>query len=123
MTRSSNYRISSHSIVRARQRGYRTGDLEKIEELGTTVSDGILLRSKDIASGIHQLTRRRRNLRARNTAEDFRDQRRIKQEEANIVKEIDQLRRLQGSYIPVQDGCILSVYRPSRRRLRRMLHR
>lgn len=123
MARSSFSRISNHSMIRARQRGYRVGDLEKVEQLGTPVKDGILLRSRDIASEIQRLTDKRRKLRARSGLRRSGDQTPIRMEEASIRKEIEQLQRLQGTFIPVQGGCALTVYRPSRRRLRRILHR
>jgi hypothetical protein len=51
-----NLTITTHYVVRARQRGYRLEDLAIIERLGTLRADGLLLREKDVAAEIERLS-------------------------------------------------------------------
>jgi hypothetical protein len=111
---------TSHYLVRARQRGYRPEDLAIIERLGNFGGDGILLRKKDVAPEIERLSTTLRGLRRRRANAKFQ---RVEFEvgEGEIARKIKQLQRLSGSYIPIESGHALSIYRPSKRRAEHIL--
>jgi hypothetical protein len=114
-----NLTVTAHYLVRARQRGYRLTDLAFIETLGSSRGDGIFLREKDLAPELKRLSaslqRMRKPVKARYGRSEIDTQRR------EIVREIERLERLSGAYIPIEDGHALSIYRPSKRRLKRIL--
>jgi hypothetical protein len=112
---------TSHCLVRARQRGYRPADLGIIETLGNFSGDGLLLRRKDAALELERLTTTLRALRRRR-ANRKTYRREIEADKHQIVSDIERLQRLQGSFIPIESGQALSIYRPSKRRLQRLLH-
>lgn len=85
--------LSKHATVRARQRGYRLADVELVSCLGTEVADGFLLTRRDI-DRMAPLT-------------------------DPLLAE--RLVRLVGSFVPSAAGLSLSIYRPSRRRMRLLL--
>src|SRR5262249_38961874 len=102
---------TAHYVTRARQRGYRQEDLAIMERFGTFWPDGLLLREKDVAAAIAPLSitlRLIRRGRANGNASE-------------IVREIESLRRLQGTFIPIEDGHAVSIYRPCGRRLKYVL--
>jgi hypothetical protein len=112
---------TSHYLVRARQRGYRSVDLSIIESLGNFSGDGFLLRKKDVAAELERLSKTLRVLRrSRANKDSYRPE--IEAEEREVVREIERLERLPGAFIPIESGHALSIYRPSRRRLRQLLH-
>lgn len=108
-------------MVRARQRGYRLTDLAIIESLGTLARGGILLRRSDVQPEIDRLTAQLRRLRLRKAYGNFIPGE-IEVEERQAVRQIEQLRRLRGAFVPVENGHALSIYRPCWRRLKRILH-
>lgn len=81
-----------HVEERAQQRGFRDGDLELIARLGTATEDGVVLRRRDVDQ-VRAVTRRL----------------------------LSDLERLQGAAVIVQEDAIVSVYRPDRKKMRRML--
>jgi len=113
--------VTSHCMVRARQRGYRLTDLEILEQLGTLAGDGILLRKKDVEPEISRLAALLRRMRHRKAKGNFIPAK-VEIEEQETIRQIERLRRLPGSFIPLENGHALSIYRPCRRRLRRALH-
>ncbi len=86
------FAISRHAKERIRQRGYRERDLGLIVEHGTSTGDGFALTARDVAHRVGELKR-----------------------------EINLLLRLKGSFVAVAGGTVMSVYRPDRRRRRRLL--
>ena len=84
--------LTHHAEVRLRQRGLRERDVAFVLEHGTPAGDAVLLTQQDAAQMIGEYRRR-----------------------------IAQLERLSGTAVFMDGGWILSVYRPSRVRVRRML--
>ena len=87
------FAISRHAQERIRQRGYRERDPDAIVEHGTPTGDGFVLTARDVARRVTELKR-----------------------------EITVLLRLKGSFVAIAGGTVKSVYRPDRRRRRRLLH-
>jgi hypothetical protein len=112
-----NLTITTHFIVRARQRGYRMEDLAIMERLGTLQADGLLLREKDVAPEIERLTMTLRRLR-RGRANGNLSAAEIVGDQYEIAREIERLRRLRGAFIPIECGHALSIYRPCGRRMK-----
>jgi len=46
------YRLSKHAHRRCAQRGFRLGDIETVLRYGTTTTEGVLLRYRDILPSI-----------------------------------------------------------------------
>ena len=46
--------ITAHLAVRMRQRGYRLGDYETVEALGSQIRDGIVLLKRDVEGELKQ---------------------------------------------------------------------
>jgi hypothetical protein len=114
-----NLTITAHYIVRARQRGYRLEDLPIIERLGTSRADGLLLREKDVAPEIERLSMTLRRIR-RGKANGNLSAAEI-DEQYEIVREIERLRRLRGAFIPIEYGHAVSIYRPCKRHMKYVL--
>ncbi len=90
--------ISKHAATRARQRGYSQSDIRFVIENGTEVPDGYLLRKKDI----------------RLMVED---------EELTGKALMTWATKLEGTFVPsTKDGRAMSVYRPSSRKRKHLLH-
>ena len=102
---------TKHYLTRARQRGYRQEDIAIMERFGTFFPDGLLLREKDVAVAIAPLSMTLRLIRRG----------RANGNASEIVEEIKSLRRLQGTFIPIENGHALSAYHPCRRRLKYVL--
>ena len=115
-----NLTITSHYLVRARQRGYRPEDLAIIERLGNFGGDGLLVRKKDVAPEIERLSTTLRHIRRRRASAKFQPVE-FEVDEGEIARKITQLQRLSGSYIPIESGLALSIYRPSKRRAKHIL--
>jgi hypothetical protein len=112
--------ITAHYAARARQRGYRSEDLAIMERLATAAEDGILLRTRDVQHEIEWLSSQLRHIRRRKTDERL-CQAEIEIGEYEIVQQIERLQRLPGAFVPLENGHALSIYRPSRRRLKHIL--
>src|SRR5260370_39948007 len=95
--------ITLHATARAQQRGYRPDDLELIAEYGTLVPEGILLLRRDIGRVVVQ------------------DGKFTIRADGAARKSVERLGRLVGSYMPTQNGRALSIYRPCKRRLLKLL--
>jgi hypothetical protein len=108
-----NLKLTAHYVARARQRGYRPGDLAIMERLGTFGADGLLVREKDVAREIERLSTTLRRIRRGNANGNF--------SASEIVREIERLRRVRGAFIPIECGHAVSIYRPCRRRLKYVL--
>ncbi len=78
----SDYDISKHAHVRARQRGYRKRDLSFVLEHGTVVSSGILLTKRDVCE--------------------------IEQQARQMIA---LARRLQGTYLPCEGSLAKTVFK------------
>lgn len=83
--------LSRHAERRAQQRGYRRFELDLIRHFGTPVGDGFVLLEKDVAPI-----------------------------ESALKRLITSLRRLQGSALIEQAGTVVTVYRPDKKRRRRI---
>ena len=103
--------ITAHYAVRARQRGYRHADFEIVESTGTWMREGIFVRRRDVESKLHRLSAQLRRKRREG----------IKGNDREIIHEIERLQRLPGTFIPMDNGHALSIYRPSTRRRKRIL--
>lgn len=83
--------LSAHAQVRMHQRGVKLGDLELVRALGEQVSDGYLISDKAIEQG-------RLILRA----------------------QMQQLERLRGLALIEITGCVVTVYRADKKRIKRL---
>ena len=90
--------MTKHAAVRHSQRGFQTGDLDLIIENGTETADGIFIRTKDVARAVNE----------------------IKQD---LNRRIKKLERLRDTYVVVAEGRIVSIYRPSNRKQKKILRR
>jgi hypothetical protein len=106
--------ITAHLTVRMRQRGYRVDDFATIERLGTDTSGGVLLRKKDVRAELMKLSEERRSIRKHKEPDRYAEQ--------EIIRKLESARKLEGTYIPTESGCALSIYRPSSRRMKYILH-
>jgi hypothetical protein len=84
--------LTHHGTERLRQRGYRKGDLGLVLALGTPTGNAVLLMDRDVDV---QITEHRRR--------------------------IAQLERLRGTAVILDGDTVLSVYRPRRPKVRRLL--
>ncbi len=85
-------RRTRHVEERARQRGFKAGDLDLVAQLGTPTQDGVVLRRRD-----------------------------VDQVRSVLRRLLGDLERLEGSAVIIQEDAIVSVYRPERKKMRRML--
>ena len=83
--------MSRHASERAQQRGFKPSDLELILGNGTTYSEATVLTRKDAEQAIRQRKR-----------------------------EIQDLERLKGAAVIHQAGVVATMYRPGKRRLRKL---
>ena len=88
--------MTKHAAARHSQRGFQIGDLDLIMENGTETADGIFIRTKDVARAVNE----------------------VKQE---MNRRIKKLERLRDTYVVVSEGRIVSIYRPSYRRQKKIL--
>ena len=86
--------LSPHAAARLRQRGLRERDLMLVLECGTPGKDAVLLTQKDVA-----------------------------REVATCRRRIAQLERLAGTAVFTAESVVVTVYRPDRKRTRRLLGR
>ncbi len=84
--------ITDHAAGRMRQRGFRATDARIVLENGTPSDDGVVLTRRDVAECIAEYRAR-----------------------------IAELERLRGAAIFMSEGALVSVYRPSRRKIHRMI--
>jgi hypothetical protein len=84
--------LTKHARVRMRQRGYRGFDIELVLRYGTERQEAVVLTDADVERGV----------------------RRLKQE-------IQALERLNGTAIVSGGEVVRTVYRPSKRRMRKLL--
>jgi hypothetical protein len=106
--------ITAHAAVRRPQRGYRVDDFATVEMLGTYTDDGILVRKKDVQTELLKLSKERRSIRRQQVPNRHAEQ--------EIIRQQERLRRLIGTFIPMEGRCALSIYRPCIRRLKHILH-
>lgn len=86
---------SRHAVLRMSQRGMREGDLECLLRYGTEIGCGlVMMRDSDVRTAI-----------------------------AKHELEIRRLRRLCGMAIALDGGTVLTAYRPTRGRLKRVRRR
>lgn len=86
------YTITRHAEQRMQQRGMRRRDLDMILRFGTVTDDGVILTNRDAAAQIAVYQRR-----------------------------ISLLERLKGTAVFTAGNRATSVYRPAKRRVRRMI--
>ena len=84
--------LTRHGTERLRQRGYRKADLCVVLREGTPTGNAVLLTDRDVEARI-----------------------------ADCRRLIRQLERLRGTAVVLAGDRVLSVYRPSRRKLKRFL--
>jgi len=84
--------LTQHASNRIRQRGFRERDVDVILEHGTPTHDGVLLTGKDVAEQVSEYRRR-----------------------------IGSLERLSGAAVFLEEGRVVSVYRPKPAKVRRMI--
>jgi hypothetical protein len=85
-------RLTRHGTERLRQRGYRKADVGLVLALGTPMGNAVVLTDRDVTQRI-----------------------------AECRRLISQLERLRGSAVVLAGDRVLSVYRPRRSKLRRLL--
>ena len=84
--------ITDHALQRMNQRGYRKRDVDVVLRYGTTIRDAVVFLSrKDAERAI-----------------------------LDAKEEIRALERLKGTKLVVETDSIVTLYRPSRRRVKRM---
>ncbi len=84
--------LSKHALQRMDQRGFRRADVDLIELVGTRVDDGFIVRECDC------------------------------QEALRAVKRLaDDIQRISGARLVVEDGMIRTLYRPRRTKERQLL--
>ena len=88
---SSGNTLSVHAQARLQQRSIKFGDLEIVRAFGEVVSDGYLMSDKAIENCKHKLR-----------------------------SQIQQLERLRGVALIESAGCVITVYRIDKRRLKRL---
>jgi len=113
--------ITAHCAARMRQRGYRSTDLETVESLGASSSGGIVLRRKDVEPELARLYVQLKMIRQRRIALQSLVPSDDRGAERDILRHIERVRRLAGTYIPLVAGHALSIYRPCERRLKHIL--
>jgi hypothetical protein len=86
------HHVTRHGVERLRQRGFRTGDLDVVLEMGTPAGNAILLTDHDVQKQVAEYRRR-----------------------------IQQLERLRGTAVILAGDRVLSAYRPRRSKVRRFL--
>lgn len=84
--------LTRHAAIRMAQRGVPVGDAELIPLIGTEVSDGYLVRTKDIQAA-----------------------------ERVIKRLLNRIRRLKGKRLVTAEGRIVTAYQATRRQERRLL--
>ena len=85
-------RKSKHAQARARQRGYRDSDIDFVMKHGTDVDDGSFLTDGDV----HRAIEKRK-------------------------QEIQQFSRLKGTVVIVSGNTAVSIYRPDKRRAKKLI--
>lgn len=90
----SNLRTTKHAATRLQQRGFKSGDVEIIEQFGTPSDDGFLMLGKDADLAIAELKA--------------------------VISEIE---RLKNRFIVVKGASIVSAYPTTARKCRRLLKR
>jgi hypothetical protein len=88
------FAITKHALARMSQRNIATDDAELIALIGTEVADGYLVRQRD-----------------------------CKEAEQDLVRLLQSVRRLAGKRLVVRDGQIVTAYRASKAKERRLLRR
>ena len=86
------YTITRHAEQRMQQRGVRRGDLEVILQVGTPTDDGVILTNRDVAAQL-----------------------------AAHQREISLLKRLKGTAVFTAGDHAITVYRPGKAQVRRMI--
>ena len=86
--------LTNHVAQRIRQRGLRERDLGLVLECGTTTDEAVFLSKKDVAREVTACRHR-----------------------------IAQLERLRGTVVFVRESAAVTVFRPDRRQIRRILKR
>ena len=87
-------RNSQHARARIRQRGFRDSDIDFVMKHGTDVDAGSFLTDKDVQSGIEA-----------------------------AKKVIRDLARLKGTMVIVSGNTAVSIYRPDKRRTKKLIGR
>ncbi|MGQ0664754.1 MAG: hypothetical protein ACT4P2_14480 [Pseudomonadota bacterium] len=85
-------RFTEHGWTRLAQRGLRPSDVDLILRFGTEVADGYLLRRRDVSEAV-----------------------------SGIKRTMQQLERLRGSFVVTGESSVITAYRPTRRKERRLL--
>ena len=88
------FRKSKHAQARARQRGYRDSDIDFVMKHGTDVDDGSFLTDGDV----HRAIEKRK-------------------------QEIQQFSRLKGTVVILRRNMVATVYRPDKRRTKKLIGR
>lgn len=86
--------LSAHAEKRLRQRGYRERDIQTMMSYGTVCAEAVVLTAENVSQAIE--TKKR---------------------------EIQDLERLRGTAMVVQEWVVVTMYRPDRHRWRRFLSR
>ena len=84
--------FSLHAVMRLAQRGFRNGDAELIMSIGTEVEGGYFVREKD-----------------------------VREIEKRIKSILDRLRRVAGKRLVVENGTVVTGYRPRPKKERKLL--
>lgn len=87
-----NMATTQHASLRCAQRRVRPGDLELALRIGTPTDDGVLVCEADVQTQVTELKR-----------------------------QITRIERLKGLYVACPGEVVVTVYRPSRRREKRIL--
>jgi hypothetical protein len=101
-------KLTRHAITRLRQRGFRPSDVDLVMEFGTATHDGVLLSKKDVEREVAVLKRESR-------------ERADSEKSAELRRRIAEIERLNGTAVFMEEGVVVSVYRPCAVRCSRMI--
>lgn len=121
MLRRSSLIITGHLAARMRQRGYKLGDLEALEDLGTEFAEGIFVRKRDTKTELNRLSGQLKVIRRQRTSAPKLSSAETTAVEQDLIQRIGRLHRLTGTFVPLEDGHALSIYHPCDRRAKHIL--
>lgn len=92
------YVMTTHALTRQQQRGYRDLDVNLVLTYGTEAEEGIFLRRKDCERAAAEIM-------------------------AEAREAADRVKRMAGTFVPMDGGTILSIYPAGTRKAKKVLKR
>ena len=113
--------LTRHAITRMHQRGFRPSDVGLVLELGTPTHDGILLSRKDVEREVAALESEVSLVKTVQSGSDASAAKTVSETLAQLRRRIAEIRRLNGTAVYMEEGVVVSVYRPCAVRCSRMM--